>query len=232
MESVVRCLPTTRRGFTELATSADLDRPAVLAAFYAEGRPGGRLMRHAGYEIVRWFFDMVRPSLDELPSELPPLPDGLELRPATPDQYSTIWRANREAFRDHWGGSDESEAAMRRFLESPEMDPSLWLVAWDGDEVAGGVINAIYGAQNDALGVRRGWLDSVFTRRRWRNRGLARTLIARSLNLLAERGMTSAALGVDADNPTGALGLYERAGFGVHDRFVAWRKPMNLGGVT
>jgi ribosomal protein S18 acetylase RimI-like enzyme len=41
--------------------------------------------------------------------------------------------------------------------------------------------------------------------------------------------MTSAALGVDAENPTGALGLYERAGFAVHDRFVAWRKPMNMG---
>ena len=38
--------------------------------------------------------------------------------------------------------------------------------------------------------------------------------------------MTSAALGVDADNPLGALGLYESAGFAVHDRFNAWRKPM------
>ena len=216
----------------ELAAAQELDRSAVLAAFYAEGRPGGRLMRHAGYEIARWFFDMVRPSLDGLPSEPAPLPDGLELRAAVPDQYPAIWRANREAFRDHWGGSDESEAAMRRFLESPEMDPALWLIAWDGEEVAGGVINAIYPAQNEALGLRRGWLDSVFTRRPWRNRGLARALIARSLVLLEERGMTSAALGVDADNPTGALGLYERAGFEVHDRFVAWRKPMNLGDMT
>ena len=38
--------------------------------------------------------------------------------------------------------------------------------------------------------------------------------------------MTSAALGVDADNQSGALGLYESAGFSVHDRFTAWRKPM------
>ena len=40
--------------------------------------------------------------------------------------------------------------------------------------------------------------------------------------------MTSAALGVDADNPSGALGLYESAGFAVHDRFTAWRKPMEV----
>jgi mycothiol synthase len=108
------------------------------------------------------------------------------------------------------------------------MDPSLWLIAWDGDEIAGGVINSIYKDQNEALGLQRGWLDNVFTRRPWRRRGLARALIGRSLLLLRERGMTSAALGVDADNPQGALGLYEQAGFAVHDRFTAWRKPMEL----
>lgn len=207
-----------------LAASQQFDRPAAFGSFASEDRPAGRLLSRSGYEVVRWFFDMVRPSLEG--AEDVALPDGLELRPVTPDQYRAIWRANREAFRDHWGGSDESEAAMRRFLESPEMDPSLWLIAWDGDEIAGGVINGIYPDQNEALGIQRGWLDSVFTRRPWRRRGLARSLIARSLVLLRERGMTSAALGVDADNAQGALGLYEEAGFGVHDRFTAWRKPM------
>jgi hypothetical protein len=42
--------------------------------------------------------------------------------------------------------------------------------------------------------------------------------------------MTSAALGVDADNATGALGLYTEAGFAVDERFAAWRKPMEAGG--
>lgn len=207
-----------------LAGSQTFDRAAAFGSFAGDGRPAARLLSRSGYEVARWFFEMVRPSLDG--AEEIPLPDGLELRPATHAQYSAIWHANREAFRDHWGGSDESEAAMRRFLESPEMDPALWLIAWDGNEVAGGVINAIYADQNEALGLVRGWLDSVFTRRPWRRRGLARSLIARSLVLLRSRGMTSAALGVDADNVQGALRLYEEAGFGVHDRFMAWRKPM------
>ncbi|MBA4169416.1 MAG: hypothetical protein H0X68_03315 [Chloroflexi bacterium] len=51
-------------------------------------------------------------------------------------------------------------------------------------------------------------------------------MITRSLLLLHERGMTSAALGVDGDNPTGALGLYEAAGFKIHERYTAFRKPM------
>ncbi len=202
-------------------------RETVLMSFAAAGRPDEALLRAHGYEPARWFIDMVRPTLDDLVER--PMPEGLELRPVTPDQHETIWRANREAFRDHWGGSDESIEQLRRILDDPDTDTDLWLIAWDGGEVAGGVWNEIRSAENDELGIRRGWLDSVFTRRRWRRRGLAGALISRSIALLRDRGMTSAILGVDADNPTGALGLYEAAGFAVHDRFVALRKPMELG---
>ena len=99
------------------------------------------------------------------------------------------------------------------------------MIAFDGDEVAGGILNAIDAAENEALGLRRGWLASVFTRRAWRRRGLATALIARSLIVLREHGMTSAALGVDADNENGALGMYERMGFEVRERSTAWRRP-------
>lgn len=201
------------------------ERTPVFGAFASAGRPGAELLARNGYEVARWFFDMVRPHLREI--DLVELPEGIELRPVTRDQYPQLWRANREAFRDHWGGSDESETAMHRFFERPDADPTLWLIAWEGDEIAGGVLNTIHPDENAALGVQRGWLDSVFTRRPWRRRGLARALISRSLLLLRDRGMTSAALGVDADNPSGALGLYESAGFGVEDRFLAMRKPMD-----
>ena len=88
----------------------------------------------------------------------------------------------------------------------------MFVVAFDGDEIAGAVLNVIYEEENEILGLRRGWLDSVFTRRAWRRRGLARALIVRSLHLLHERGMDRAALGVDADNPSGALACTNRRG--------------------
>jgi ribosomal protein S18 acetylase RimI-like enzyme len=154
------------------------------------------------------------------------LPDGLEVRPVGAEDGWAIWQADHDAFRDHWGGHDPSEANFRRWAESPEFDPSLFVVAYDGDEIAGGVLNAIYPEENEELGIRRGWLDSVFTRRAWRRRGLARSLIVRSLHLLRERGMEIAALGVDADNPSGALGLYESVGFAPTERFTAWRRPL------
>jgi ribosomal protein S18 acetylase RimI-like enzyme len=40
--------------------------------------------------------------------------------------------------------------------------------------------------------------------------------------------MSEAMLGVDSANPSGALGLYERAGFVVHERAVAYRKPLEV----
>jgi ribosomal protein S18 acetylase RimI-like enzyme len=63
-------------------------------------------------------------------------------------------------------------------------------------------------------------------RRPWRRQGLARALIARSLHVLRERGMDHAALGVDAENPNGALQLYRSMGFQVVKVFTTYRKPL------
>lgn len=222
-----RVLAHNERRVTEIAAGHHTERPRAFGAFAADRQPDRvRLLERGGYEVVRYFFDMVRPTLDDVPDV--PLPEGIEVRPITPQLYRRVWDADVDAFQDHWGGFDGSEAALQRWMESPEFDPSLWVVAFDGDEIAAGVLNGIYLEENEALGLQRGWLDSVFTRRQWRRRGLARALIARSLVLLRERGMRSAILGVDADNPTGALGLYERAGFQVAERYTAWRKPMGL----
>lgn len=210
-----------------LAGEHDTDRPRVLGVFNEGRNAGGRaLVERLGYEEVRWFFDMERPNLDSDPPEPAPLPAGIEIRPVAESELATIWRADVEAFRDHWGGHDESEAAFLRFRDSPDFDPSIFVVAWDGDEVAAACINTIYAHENEATGRRVGWLDSVFTRRRWRKRGIAGALISRSMLVLAERGMDTAALGVDADNPSGALRLYESHGFAVTDRGSAWRKPL------
>lgn len=209
-----------------LAATHDTERPRVLHLGTDDTSVGGPLLaERSGYAPVRWFADMERPLSEELPG-VPPLPDVLEVRPATPDQAAAIWRADHEAFRDHWGGFDDSEASFRRWVESPEFQPDLMVVAWDGDEIAGAVLNTVYPEENRELGISRAWLDSVFTRRAWRRRGLGRALIVRSLHLLRERGFEVAALGVDADNPSGAFGLYESAGFRVVERSTSWRKPM------
>jgi mycothiol synthase len=182
------------------------------------------LYESEGYAIVRYGFMMVRDLTEPIP-ELP-LPDGLEVRPVKPVDHRRIWDADVEAFRDHWDPGERTDADFEGWFASPELDTGLWRVAWDGDEVAGSVMNFIYPAENQTLGQQRGWLDHVSVRRPWRRRGLASALIAASMRALRDVGMTEAALGVDAENPSGALGVYESLGFRRTRTGVAYRKAM------
>lgn len=177
-----------------------------------------------GYVAARFHFGMRRDLSEPIPDA--PLPDGLEIRPVRPEHHRAIWLADVEAFRDHWDASAQAESDFVQWFSEPEIDTSLWQVAWDGDEVAGLVVNGIYPHENEQLGLKIGWLDSVATRRPWRRRGLASALITRSLAVLRERGMEIASLGVDTENPTGALRIYERFGFRPHRTWVFYRKPI------
>ncbi|MBP7686886.1 MAG: GNAT family N-acetyltransferase [Thermoflexales bacterium] len=182
------------------------------------------LLRSEGYAITRNFFEMVRPDLENIPDL--PLPAGLEVRPATPDHYRAIGATLNEAFRDHWGHSEATEQEHQRWLNSPHFQPHLWQVAWAGDEVAGVVLPYINAEENAHFKRLRGWPDPICVRRPWRKQGLASALIARSLRVLKEHGMTEAALGVDTENLSGALRVYERLGFRAVKRFGSYWKPM------
>jgi mycothiol synthase len=184
------------------------------------------LLAGAGFEPVRHFFLMRRPRLDDVPD--PPLPEGLELRPVTEEQRRPILEAEFEAFEDHWGSRERTEDSFAVTLSRPELDTDLWVVAWDGDQVAGVVENWIWSEENAELGVKRGWLERISVRRAWRRRGLARAITAESLRRLSAAGMEEGMLGVDSENANGALGLYEGLGFEVYSRAAAYRRPLDL----
>ena len=184
------------------------------------------LLQREGYAAARWFLTLVRPTLDAIDEA--PLPQPLEVRPvATTDGAMAVLRAFDEAFRDHWGYTPESEAQQRARLADPRQDPSMWQVAYDGDEIAGAVSTLVDATDNARHDRARGWLDVVAVRRPWRRKGVARALIARALVVLREHGLTSAALDVDADNWTGALRLYEEAGFALDREIVVYRRPVD-----
>lgn len=183
-----------------------------------------RLLESEGLKAVRWFFEMLRPNLDDIAAL--PMPAGLEIRPVEPKDYRAIWDADQEAFRDHWGAQPEGDVGFELFFAGPDFRPELWRVAWDGDQVAGVVMNRILTAFNEQSGERRAEIAGVSVRRPWRRRGLARALVSESLRGVREAGMTSAALGVDAENPTGALSVYEANGFVVHRRGMNFRRPL------
>ena len=200
---------------------------AVLGAWASEFEPGAQsLYESEGFGVVRYAFTMIHRHLQD--AQPLPMPDGLEIRPVTPDQHRAIFDADDEAFKDHFEHRQATEQDFVATFSQPDLDTSLWKIAWDGDQIAGGVLTYIWKEENEALGVKRGWLESVFTRRPWRRRGLARALIGATLVELRGRGMEEALLGVDAENPTGALALYEGLGFEVKVRAMSYRKPLAL----
>ena len=192
----------------------------------ADSDPGNKAMLSGdGYEPARYFYDMVAPSLEAV--EAPPMPDGVEVRPVSRDQYRQIWEAAAEAFRDHWGETEWSEPDWERFVADPEnADPRYWRIGWDGDQVAGVIMTTVPREENERYDRARVYVASVSVRRPWRRRGLARALLARSLVAARDEGFTSASLGVDTDSPTGATALYESLGFAPWKTFTAWRKPL------
>ncbi len=183
------------------------------------------LLVDEGYKPVRYSFEMVRPNLDNIPNL--PLPEGLEVRPAKPEHLRRIWDAEAEAFQDHWGATQWRDEWYEQWQEQSFFNPDLWQVAWDGDEVAGMILNFIHEKENAEYNRKRGYTEEISVRRPWRKKGLARALLARSFKVLKDLGMTEAALSVDAENISGALRLYESMGFRTVKRHATYRKPLD-----
>ena len=130
----------------------------------------------------------------------------------TDDQRRTIFDAENEAFRDHWGHREMTEGDYATTFDAPARH-DLWVVAWDGDQVAGVVQNWIWPEENARLGV-----QARLARTHQRPPSVAASRPGpghhrRRLVRLRGAGIDDAMLGVDAENPNGALGLYEGLGF-------------------
>jgi ribosomal protein S18 acetylase RimI-like enzyme len=87
----------------------------------------------------------------------------------------------------------------------PKLDSSLCFLVRDGDEIAAAEV-----CQQERFGM--GWIRALGVRPRWRRRGLGRALLLHAFGELYARGQRRIGLGVDAENTTGAVRLYERAG--------------------
>ena len=224
-------LQFNERRACEIAIEKPMDTPHYLSLWRPDAaKHSVALLMAIGYSAERFYFEMLRDLMCELPNAH--LPDGIEVRPFEPIEASfrAVYVATREAFRDHYGYRPWTEDDYRRWRNEPTHDTSLWRIAWDvaANEIAGVAINTIFHADNETYGFARGWVENLGVRRPWRGRGLAKALLMHTFVALRERGMTEATLGVDAQNPTGALQLYESVGFEVYKRNTVYRKRFEI----
>ena len=173
-----------------------------------------------GYQPIRFFWRM-EITLDTAPPA-PTWPDGIELRPFELEKHNyAVHLAHEEAFRDHWGHTPHTFDDWQHRMNNEEMDPSLWFIAWDGDQIAGYALNR-YRSGN-------GWVGTLGVRLPWRKHGLGLALMYHSFEEFYERGTPVISLGVDAANPTGATRLYQKAGMHVAAEYVSYEKELRPG---
>lgn len=191
------------------------------------------LLKSCGYTEFRYDFYM-RLSLAERDSPRARIPDGLALVRYDEALSEEFRETHNTAFvPDHPGSTVQTVESWARVAgtasQSFRQDLSFGLRDESTGLLAGYVIGRYYEADTAATGKRDLHLDYIGTRREFRGRGVASALIHAAADAAAAQGFDTASLGVIADNPTGALSVYQRAGFTVHRKFIVFTKPTSLG---
>lgn len=209
----------------EIAADHPQDEPRYYQTWATDSEASTHaLVKSQGYKPIRYGFEMKRDLSEPFPEA--PMPEGLEIRPVLEDQIRTIFEASNEAFRDHWGYREGTWEEFQGWMEAPEFNPDIWKIAWDGERVAGIVMNYVNENENEEYQRKRGYTENISVGRPWRRRGLARSLILQSIQMFKEMGFTETALGVDAENTSGALNLYKSLGYQVIKKDTTYRKKM------
>lgn len=115
------------------------------------------------------------------------------------------------------GGAPVPAEAWERRFSQPTFRPDLSFLMLDSGtgEIGGYVLSACVTERSGHSGPRHVTLATITTRHGYRRRGVATALIGAVLSEAVVQGFETAGLDVDTDNPSGALRVYERAGFTV-----------------
>ncbi len=142
-------------------------------------------------------------------------PAGISTRTFRPGQDDTLVKATIEEAFDrpftHWD---------QVYTNRADFDPTLWHLAWDGEQLAGVLI----GVPNPTLG----WVDQLGVRPAWRKRGIGQALLQQAIRDFYQRGLRVVALSVSLNNQHGALRLYERAGMQIGSQIDRYSRPPGL----
>jgi mycothiol synthase len=193
-----------------------------------EAEKSKKLFEDLGYHQIRSSYHMLI-EMDALVPE-PQFPEGITLRTYNAETDAVaVYRAVEDSFRDHFGfveqPLEEGLKRFRHFWEAEDSDPTLMFLAMDGDDIAG--INLCRPHSFDDAEM--GWVGTLGVLRQWRKRGLGLALLRHSFNEFYRRGKRKVGLGVDAQNLTGALRLYENAGMHVHQAYDQYEKELRPG---
>ena len=209
------------RARKEIALAAPGARVYLHSTLDNHDESGKGVHEDLGFSPIRYHWRM-QTDLESAPPAVE-FPKGIELRPFDREQHAhALWQAHNEAWRDLWDSHEiPFDEWVEEKFEDSGYDPSLWMVAWDGDQIAGFSLNRF------RMGI--GWIRHLGVRRPWRKQGLGYSLLIHSFGEFHKRGMKAVGLGVDAQSPTGATRLYQKAGMYIASEFVTYEKELRPG---
>jgi mycothiol synthase len=186
---------------------------------FAENEPGRRLLARLGYREARHYFHM-EIDLGETPPP-PEWPPGFTVSSFRPGDERAMYDTLNEAFVDEWNWRPAPfDEWVQMRLGAEDFDPDVWWLVRAEDEVAAVL-------RGDAKKFGGGFIGALGVRAAYRRKGIGLALLRHAFLEFRRRGEPKVGLGVDAENPTGATRLYERAGMHVTGEEVAYVKELS-----
>jgi mycothiol synthase len=206
-------------------TLAARDHPGEKAEFAANASSTEAdttaLLLENGYRPGYTVLEMDLPTSALIPQH--PLPIEVEVRPVNAEHLLALAKCVGACYQNEYDSGRYLEnynpAEYAADLAEPHQDPTLWQVAWAGDEIIAQVLSAIDG--------RRAEVFEVSVHPNWRRKGLGRALLGRALLELRRRAVPVIRLHTVAEFKTRAYTLYQSVGFTILKEFPRYRKPMD-----
>ena len=205
----------------QLAEKSAISKESFVAQVGEKNKHLQHIYADAGYQQSLTFINMAI-ELSQ-PPVVSKLPDGIDIRPYRPDQdaYAT-YLADEEASQDkgYHTPLPFEDWCKRMRINRDDFDPSIWFLAWAGDEVAGVCLN-YYGAVGQA-----GWIDHLGVKRPYRQQGIGKAFLLHTFAQFCERGIQKVMLNVDSGSLTNAPRLYENVGMKTVQAYHIYKKEI------
>jgi ribosomal protein S18 acetylase RimI-like enzyme len=206
------------------ARAAGYERVVLGAGALADDQVYPATLRSRGFVPVRTFHWM-RVDLDPgrpVPVDLPPGVTLTAFDAGDDSQWRALHDVVQRAFADHWGFVPVEYEHYRADVEAePHLDLDMWRLAHlEGRVVGVSRASGRYAAEGG------GWVSELGVLPEVRGRGIARALLQACFEANRAHGRTFVGLGVDTENATGAVRLYESVGMRTHQQIDAYERDV------
>jgi ribosomal protein S18 acetylase RimI-like enzyme len=180
------------------------------------------LVRSQGFAPVHYFQRMEHPLSDALAAAA--IPDGLRVEPWSEQNDEDFRSTRNDAYQDYWGAAPMPADSWKNKITNQTFKPELSFALRDmaNGAAAGILVTMCWEGDTVATGVRDAHFMVIGTRRDYRQRGVASALIGHALQTATDQGYNRASANVDAADPSGAFGIFEKAGFTAKMRYARW----------